>query len=61
MFGNMTLCTYISDMCVVFLKSGATSVIREDADSRTAGIFIRDTACFHCYLLNYESQFIESQ
>ena len=24
-------------------------------------IFIRDTACFHCDSMNYESQFIESQ
>ena len=36
--------------------------IREVADSGrpTACIFIRDTACFHCDSLNYESQFIES-
>ena len=35
-------------------------LIREVGDSRT-GIFIRDTAYFHCDLLKYESQFIESQ
>ena len=29
-------------------------VIREVADSRTPGIFIRDTAYFHCDSMNYE-------
>ena len=29
-------------------------VIGEVADSRTAGIFIRDTACFHCDSMNYD-------
>ena len=33
----------------------------EDADSRTGGIFIRDMACFHCYSMNRDSQFSESQ
>ena len=28
---------------------------REVADSRTAGIFIRDTTCFHCDSMNYDS------
>ena len=32
---------------------------REVADSRTAAIFIQDTAYFHCDSLNYESHFIE--
>ena len=27
---------------------------REVADFRTAGIFIRDTACFNCYSVNYD-------
>ena len=36
------------------------TVSREVADSRTAGIFIRDWACFHCDLMNYEL-LIESQ
>ena len=36
-------------------------VIREVAESRTAGIFIRDTACFHCDSMNCDSQFNESQ
>ena len=30
-------------------------VIREDADSHTAGIFIWDTACFHCFSMNCDS------
>ena len=34
---------------------------KEVADYHTAGIFIPDMACFHCYSLNYESQFNESQ
>ena len=34
---------------------------REVAESRTAGIFIRDTACFHCDSMNCDSKFIESQ
>ena len=29
-----------------------TRTNREVADSRTPGIFIRDTACFHCYSMN---------
>ena len=28
---------------------------------RKVAVFIRDTACFHFDLLNFESQFIESQ
>ena len=32
---------------------------REVADSRTAGIFIRETAGFHYDSPNYESQFIK--
>ena len=32
---------------------------REVADSRTLGIFIRDTLCFHCYSMNCDSKFSE--
>ena len=28
---------------------------REVADPRTAGIFIRNTACFHCYSISCDS------
>ena len=31
---------------------GLTTNIREVADSRTTGIFVRDTACLHCDLMN---------
>ena len=34
---------------------------REIADSRTPYTFIRDTACFHCYSMNCDSYFSESQ
>ena len=33
---------------------------REVADSRTPGIFIQDTAYFHCDSLNYKSQFMKT-
>ena len=38
-------------------------LIIENAESRIpyGMVFIRYTACFHCDLMNYESQFIESQ
>ena len=29
--------------------------IREVTDSRTPGIFVRDTACFHCYSMNCDT------
>ena len=44
---------------VMVVPGGSGIDIREDADSRTGGIFIRDTARFLCDSLNYESQFIE--
>ena len=34
---------------------------REVADFRTAGIFIRDTASFHCDSMNCDSYFSKSQ
>ena len=36
-------------------------IITEIVHSRTAGTFMRDTVCFHCDSMNYESEFIESQ
>ena len=41
--------------CFILLRMYAN--IREDADFRTGGIFVRDTACFHCYSMNCDSQF----
>ena len=35
--------------------------IGEVGDSRTGGIFIRDTACFHCYSMNCDLKFSASQ
>ena len=47
--------------CFIILLKRCRWFIWEDADSRTGGIFIRDTAYFHCYSMNCDSQFSESQ
>ena len=39
-----TASIFLVDMIVLELLPD----IREIADSRTAGIFVRDTVCFHC-------------
>ena len=43
------------------LWPGCNFVNTEVTESCTAGIFMWDTAHFHCDSTNYESQFIESQ
>ena len=45
----------------VFLKAVLNQILGGgDADSRMGGIFIRDTACYHCFSMNCDS-FSESQ
>ena len=45
-----------------YIPTAVISLVnREDADSRTAGIFMRDTACFHCDSMKGDSYFSESR
>ena len=51
-------CCYFARLLYCFEREVMMNNIREVADSHTPGIFIRDTAYFHCDSLNYESHFI---
>ena len=44
----------INPNCEIILTYGKIMFITELAQSRTADIFIRETACFHCDSMNYD-------
>ena len=54
-------CPFLTWSCKTMSKMyvGISFLLKENnrkvADSCTAGIFIRDTACFHCYSMNCDS------
>ena len=52
---------YESKMDSLWIKVMYIRVRREVGNSRTTGIFIRETACFHCCSVNCNSLFSKSQ